>query len=87
MSYQVEVAPAAVRQIKKLTADIQQRVTLKLEELAMKPRPSGVVKLEGVDNLYRIRVGDFRIVYQIQDDLLLITVVKVAHRREVYQNS
>ena len=49
MSYQVEVAPAAVRQIKKLTPDIQQRVTLKLEELAMKPRPSGVVKLEGVD--------------------------------------
>lgn len=87
MSYQVEVAPAAVRQIKKLTPDIQQRVTLKLEELAMKPRPSGVVKLEGVDNLYRIRVGDLRIVYQIQDDLLLITVVKVAHRREVYKNS
>jgi mRNA interferase RelE/StbE len=85
LSYQVELAPAAVRQLKKLTRDIQQRIVQRLEELAQEPRPDGVVKLEGVESLYRIRLGDYRIVYQIQDEILLIMVVKIAHRREVYR--
>ncbi|NDJ22323.1 type II toxin-antitoxin system RelE/ParE family toxin [Nostoc sp. B(2019)] len=86
MSYQVELAPAAVKQIKKLPSDIQQRVVTKLEELAANPRPDGVVKLEGSDNFYRVRLNNYRIVYQIQDDLLLVTVVKVKHRRDVYRS-
>ncbi|MEA5505602.1 type II toxin-antitoxin system RelE/ParE family toxin [Halotia wernerae UHCC 0503] len=60
-------------------------MVLKLEELALEPRPDGVVKLEGAASLYRVRLGKYRIVYQIQDELLLVTVVKVAHRREVYR--
>ncbi|WP_026735847.1 type II toxin-antitoxin system RelE family toxin [Fischerella sp. PCC 9605] len=86
MSYQVELAPAAVRQVKKLPADIQQKVVAKLEELAVNPRPDGVVKLEGAEDLYRVRLSSYRIVYQIQDDLLLVTVVKVKHRRDVYRS-
>ncbi|NWF59562.1 MAG: type II toxin-antitoxin system RelE/ParE family toxin [Fischerella sp.] len=86
MSYQVELAPAAVRQVKKLPADIQQKVVAKLEELAVNPRPDGVVKLEGAEDLYRVRLSCYRIVYQIQDDLLLVTVVKVKHRRDVYRS-
>ncbi len=85
MSYQVDLTPASVRQIKKLPSDIQQKVVLKLEELALEPRPDKVVKLEGTASLYRVRLGKYRIVYQIQDELLLVTVVKVAHRREVYR--
>ena len=85
MTYQVELAPAAVRQIKKLPRDVQQLVVQQLEELALNPRPNGVVKLEGAESLYRVRLGDYRIVYQIQDEVLLVTVVKVAHRREVYR--
>ena len=85
MSYQVELAPAAVRQLKKLTRDIQERIVQRLEDLAQEPRPDGVVKLESVESLYRIRLGDYRIVYQIQDEILLIIVVKIAHRREVYR--
>jgi mRNA interferase RelE/StbE len=85
LSYQVELAPAAVRQLKKLTRDIQERIVQRLEDLAQEPRPDGVVKLESVESLYRIRLGDYRIVYQIQDEILLIIVVKIAHRREVYR--
>lgn len=85
MNYEVEIAPAAKRQIKKLPLDVQQKVVAKLEELAFEPRPDGVIKLEGSDNLYRIRLGKYRIIYEIQDDLLIITIVKVKHRRDVYR--
>jgi mRNA interferase RelE/StbE len=85
VSYQVELTPAAVRQIKKLPREVQQRLALKLEELAIEPRPDGVVKLEGSDSLYRVRFRGYRIIYEIQDKVLLVTVVKVAHRRDVYR--
>ena len=85
MSYEVEIAPAAKRQIKKLPHDVQQNVVAKLEELAFEPRPDGVKKLEGSDNLYRVRAGKYRIIYEIQDALLLVIVVKVNHRRDVYR--
>lgn len=85
MSYEVEITPAAKRQIKKLPRDVQQKVVAKLEELAFEPRPDGVKKLEGSDNLYRLRLEKYRIIYEIQDSLLLVTVVKVKHRRDVYR--
>lgn len=85
MSYEVEIAPAAKRQIKKLPYDVQQKVVAKLEELTFEPRPDGVKKLEGSDNLYRVRLGKYRIIYEIQDGLLLVTVVKVKHRSDVYR--
>jgi mRNA interferase RelE/StbE len=85
VSYEVEIAPAAKRQIKKLPLDVQQKVVAKLEELAIEPRPDGVTKLEGSDNLYRVRLGKYRIIYEIQDGLLLVTVVKVKHRKDVYR--
>ncbi|AFZ02223.1 type II toxin-antitoxin system RelE family toxin [Calothrix sp. PCC 6303] len=85
MSYEVEIAPAAKRQIKKLPIDVQQKVVAKLEELAFEPRPDGVKKLEGSDNLYRVRLEKYRIIYEIQDSFLLVTVVKVKHRRDAYR--
>jgi len=85
MSYQVEITPAAQRQIKKLPLDVQQRIIEQLEALAVDPRPSRVVKLEGEESLYRVRVGDYRIVYKIEDDILLILIVKIGHRRNVYR--
>jgi mRNA interferase RelE/StbE len=86
VSYEVEIAPAAKRQINKLPLDVQQKVVAKLEELAIEPRPDGVTKLEGSDNLYRVRLGKYRIIYEIQDGLLLVTVVKVKHRKDVYRS-
>ncbi|WP_414621448.1 type II toxin-antitoxin system RelE family toxin [Calothrix sp. CCY 0018] len=84
MTYQVEFTSKAFKQLEKLSNDLQQRIKIKVYELAENPRPSGVVKLENSDK-YRIRVGSYRVLYQIEDDLLIITVVRVGHRREVYK--
>ena len=83
--YTIEIAPAAERALKKLQADIQKRIIKALLKLEADPRPAGVKKLSGEDDLYRIRVGDYRIVYQVQDNKLVVLVVRVAHRREVYR--
>ena len=83
MTYLVELSPASKKQLRKLAPDIQERILAKLEDLAQNPRPVGVKKLEG-KNSYRIRVGDYRVIYEIQDNVLLVTVVRVGHRRDVY---
>lgn len=85
MTYQVEIAPAAKRQLKKLVKQTQELIIHRLEQLAENPRPSGVLKMEGEENLYRVRVGDYRIIYEIQDRSLLIAVVKIGHRGNVYR--
>lgn len=83
--YQVEITSAARRQIKKLPPNIKPQILQALEDLAIEPRPYGVLKMQSEDGLYRIRVEDYRIVYAIEDDELLVLVVKVGHRRDVYQ--
>lgn len=65
---------------------VQERIIERLEELELDPRPLGVKKLSGIDNLYRLRVGEYRIVYEIQDAVLLVLVVAVGHRREIYRD-
>jgi len=85
MAYRVEFGPAAARQFKKLIRPVQEVITKRLEELAINPRPPGVKKLQGEENLYRVREGDYRIVYEIQDQALLVIVVKVGHRSDVYK--
>ena len=84
MAYQIEFAPHAYRQFKKLERDTQMLLLAKIEYLRTNPRPAGVKKLASVQNLYRIRVGDYRVVYEIRDRALIIVVVKVGHRRDVY---
>ena len=86
MTYQVEITPVAKRQIKKLIAPIQLAIVERLEQLAEDPRPPGVLKMQGEESLYRIRVGDYRIIYEIQDQTLLIAVVKIGHRGDVYRS-
>ncbi len=85
MTYTVEIKPAAKRQIKKLTLPIQAQISQKLAELELNPRPVDVQKMSGEENAYRVRVGDYRIVYEIFDRVLLVLVVQVGHRREVYR--
>jgi mRNA interferase RelE/StbE len=87
MAYRVEIDTKAAREIRALPRQNQQRLTSKIQSLADNPRPPGCVKLSGGSNLWRIRVGVYRIVYQIQDDRLLITVVRVGHRRDVYRGT
>ena len=86
MAYAIEVAPAARRQLKKLDYPIRKRIAKRIDGLARDPRPDGVVKLTDVSPpLYRVREGDFRIIYAIEDDRLVILVVRIAHRSDAYR--
>lgn len=85
MAYRIELAPRAKRDLKKLPVDVRRRLAPHIDALANNPRPPGVVKLSGEEDTYRIRVGEYRIVYEIVDDVLLVTIVKVKPRREAYR--
>jgi mRNA interferase RelE/StbE len=85
MTYQVQVVPAAVRQLGKLDPPARRRVQAAIELLAEEPRPSGAKKLVGGDGEWRVRTGDYRIVYEVHDAVLVILVVAVGHRRDIYQ--
>jgi mRNA interferase RelE/StbE len=85
VNYNIEYTPRAGRDFKKLDKAIQRQILPKIEGLAKNPRPHGAEKLEGEENLYRIRSGDYRIIYQIQDKALLILLVRLGHRREIYR--
>ncbi|MGD9857553.1 MAG: type II toxin-antitoxin system RelE/ParE family toxin [Planctomycetaceae bacterium] len=85
MAYRVELKPRADKELRALPQSVQLRVVRALRDLSENPRPAGVKKLAGETDLYRIRVGDYRVVYQIQDERLLVLVVRVAHRRDVYR--
>jgi mRNA interferase RelE/StbE len=85
MAYGVELAPAAARQLRKLDRSTQSRVLSCLDDLQADPRPPGSMKLQGPEDLYRVRTGDMRIVYQILDDRLLVLVVKIGNRQDVYR--
>lgn len=83
--YRIELRPAARRSIAALPREAQVRIASAIDSLATGPRPPGVTKLRGPEGFYRVRVGDYRIVYAIDDDVLLVLVVAVGHRREVYR--
>lgn len=84
-TYRLEFASAAVRQLGSLPVNIQRRVSTKIEALATVPRPAGCRKLKETDDIYRIRVGGYRILYQVGDDVMLVLVVSVRKRGEVYK--
>ncbi|MBN2700241.1 MAG: type II toxin-antitoxin system RelE family toxin [Methylohalobius sp. ZOD2] len=85
MAYEIELAASAKKQFDKLPANIRQRLAKTINQLSTTPRPPGVTKLKGEDQLYRVRVGDYRIVYRIEDNRLLVLILKVGHRRAVYR--
>jgi len=85
VTYRLEFSKPAVKQFKSLPLQEQKRLKPKIDALAKEPRPIGVVKLSGEENFYRIRVGNYRIIYAIEDDQLVVLVVKVGHRRDIYR--
>ena len=85
MTYRIEFVKQAAKQLKALSSEDQQKIKIKIDALTNVPRPDGVVKLTGEDHLYRVRVGNYRIIYCIQDEQLLVLVLKIGHRRDVYQ--
>jgi mRNA interferase RelE/StbE len=82
--YEVRFDPAAAKALSKLDRPIRLRVTGVIETLAQDPRPPAATQLRGDTSLWRIRTRDYRIVYAIQDRALLVLVVKIGHRRDVY---
>lgn len=85
MAYRIAFTPAARKQFEKLPAVARRRVAEAVDRLGENPRPAGVVKLAGDGSIYRVRSGDYRIVYHIEDDKLFVLVIKIGHRREVYR--
>ncbi|MDD5035839.1 MAG: type II toxin-antitoxin system RelE/ParE family toxin [Methylococcaceae bacterium] len=85
MGYEVRLKPSAKKVLDALPKPDQTRFIEALEQLAGNPRHHGVVKLESESNLYRVRIGNYRAVYTIEDDRLVVLVVKIGHRREVYR--
>ena len=83
-SYTVVLASSAERELKKLPSTLVARILPRLELLASNPRPAGCKKLHSGDREWRIRVGDYRIVYTIDDKKFMIEVTRIRHRSEVY---
>jgi mRNA interferase RelE/StbE len=85
MSYSVNLKPRAERDLDKLPIQIARRVWQKLLNLELEPRPLGCIKLEGEPDAYRIRIGDYRVIYLIDDSQKTVEVIRIAHRREIYR--
>ena len=87
MTYRIELAASAKRDLKKLQGSaVLKRIRDAIDDLATDPRPDGVKKLVDEDNLWRVRVGDYRIVYTINDGKLLVLIIRLAHRSESYKD-
>jgi mRNA interferase RelE/StbE len=85
MPYTILLAPPAEGQLKAFTPSVQKRLVRRLKTLRENPRPQGVKKLAGEENLYRIREGDYRLIYTIGDKELIVLVVKIGDRKEIYR--
>jgi len=84
-NYKIEVSATAEKQLRKLEQADQVRILRAVQDLAREPRPSGCRKLQGYDDVFRIRVGKFRILYSIDGMRIIVTVLKVAHRKDVHR--
>ena len=85
MAYSIEFTPRAEKDLGALDRRVQIRIQRRIDSLANAPRPAGSTKLKGSEDLFRIRVGDHRVIYQIQDEVLLVLIVRIGDRREIYR--
>ena len=85
-TYRIKILPTAQKDLASLPKAIRVRISKKIDSLQTNPAPQGVKLLKGKEReAYRVRVGDFRILYQIKKDILTVLVIKIGHRREVYR--
>ncbi len=83
--YTITFARSAEKELGALSAKLVSRIFPKIENLSTNPRPSGCLKLTGENDLWRVRVGDYRVVYKVEDKLKLIDIISIRHRRDVYR--
>lgn len=86
MRYRIEYRKSVDKEVRKLPETVRRAVVMAVLALGDDPYPNGVTKLRGSERTYRIRQGDYRIIYEIHDSYLVIEVIKVGHRRDVYRN-
>lgn len=86
MTYKIEVSDLAAKVMRKLPNDEIKRIGLKINKLAENPFPHGTEKLSGKEHIYRIRSGDYRIIYHVDNKILHILVLRVGHRKEIYRD-
>lgn len=84
-SFRIEFARSASKDLREIDRQMVPRIIAAIEELANDPTPNGCKKLAGSDYTYRIRVGDYGVIYDIRGDKLLVSVIRVRHRRDVYR--
>jgi mRNA interferase RelE/StbE len=84
-SYQINWKPSAEKELRKLPKPMIKRVLVAVSELASDPNPTGSRKLVGSDHSFRVRVGDYRVIYDVQNSELIIEIIRVAHRKDVYR--
>lgn len=84
-NYSIEFLRTALKELSKLPKDIQQRIAAKIDELKTNPYLPGVKALKNGDGQLRLRVGDYRVIYRIEEDKLVILIIKVGHRRNIYK--
>jgi mRNA interferase RelE/StbE len=85
VAYTIQFKPLALRQLEKLPREIQKRLATKIESLRDDPFPPGCEKMAAVADTWRIRAGDYRVVYQVHRGILLVLMLTIGHRREVYR--
>lgn len=83
--YEVRFHPSAARELEKLDVRVRRRVERAVDRLTQEPRGGGALKLRGAEDLWRLRIGDHRVVYQVRDTMLLVLVIRVRHRRDAYR--
>ncbi|NDV61931.1 type II toxin-antitoxin system RelE/ParE family toxin [Puniceicoccales bacterium CK1056] len=83
-SYKIVIKRSATKEIERIPKSHRKRIVSKIQELSKEPRPLGVKKLSGEEK-YRIRQGDYRILYKVEDSIITVTVVKVGNRKDVYR--
>ncbi len=84
-AYSIFLRPAAVRDLNRLPNDVRARAESAIDRLSGEPRPAGARKLVGFESEWRLRLGDYRVLYTIDDSAKRITIARVAHRREAYR--
>jgi len=86
VAYRLEITPQALRQLQAFPAAVQRRLRPRIDALADDPRPRGSEKLQGHERRYRLRVGDYHVIYEVQDDVLLVLVIRLGHRPPLHRS-
>jgi len=84
MSYSIVIKESALKQLEKVPKIFSKKIEKLIDSLSENPRPVGVKKLKGTKDLYRVRVGDYRIIYSIDEDVKIVDLRKIGHRKDIY---